>query len=175
VGISSHTVKEWISILEASFIVFRLPPYFENFGKRILKTPKLFFTDVGLVTYLLGIENEMQLIRDPLRGYLVENLVVLELIKWRLNRGLDPHLYYYRDVQKNEIDVIFKDGNNLVPIEIKSSATFNVDFLKGLAFFQRLVGERFSRGYVIYTGELEQAIQSVYLINYKRACSKIMG
>ncbi len=101
VGISSHTVKEWISILEASFIIFRLPPYFENFGKRIIKSPKLFFNDVGLAIYLLGIENETQLKRDPLRGNLFENAIILELKKYRLNQGLDPYLYYYRDVQKN--------------------------------------------------------------------------
>lgn len=100
-GISAHTVKEWISILEASFIVFRLQPYFENFGKRIIKSTKLYFTDTGLAVYLLGIESEIQISRrDPLRGHLVENLVLLELMKARLNRGLDPQLYYYRDVQK---------------------------------------------------------------------------
>jgi len=85
VGISSHTVKDWISILEASFVVFRLQSYFENIGKRVIKSPKLFFTDVGLATYLLGIENTTQVKRDPLRGHLMENLVILELIKYRFN------------------------------------------------------------------------------------------
>ena len=138
VGLSSHTVREWISILEASFIVFRLEPYFENFGKRTIKSPKLFFTDVGLATYLLGIENEVQLNRDPLRGHLVENLVILELIKHRNNQGLDPQLYYYRDVQKKEVDVIFKQGNQLIPIEIKSSKTYHPEFLEKLISFKNL-------------------------------------
>jgi predicted AAA+ superfamily ATPase len=173
IGIASNTVKEWISILEASFIVFRLQPYFENFGKRIIKSPKLFFTDVGLATYLLGIENEIQISRDPLRGHLIENLVVLELLKWRLNHGLDPQLYYYRDVQKNEVDVIFKDGNNLIPIEIKASKTFNPEFLKKLHFFQKLVGKRAPKGYLIYNGEQEQAIHSIELLNYKRSILSI--
>lgn len=168
VGLSSHTVKEWISILEASFIVFRLQPYFENFGKRIIKSPKLFFTDVGLATYLLGIENEAQLSRDPLRGHLVENLVLLELIKWRNNQGLDPQLYYYRDVQQNEIDVIFKQGNQLIPIEIKSSQTFNPEFLKKIQFFQKL-SRRSPIGYLIYAGNQEQQIDSIKLLNYKHA------
>ena len=79
VGISSHTVKHWISILEASFIVFRLPPYFENFGKRAIKSPKIYFNDVGLASYLLGIQNETQITRDPLRGNLFENALILEL------------------------------------------------------------------------------------------------
>lgn len=173
IGISFHTVKEWISILEASFVIFRLQPYFENFGKRLIKSPKLFFTDVGFATYLLGIENELQLSRDPLRGHLIENLVVLELMKWRLNHGLDPQLYYYRDVQKNEIDVIFKDGNNLIPIEIKSSKTFNPEFLKKLHYFQKLVGTRAPKGYLIYTGEQEQQIHTIELLNYKRSAFAI--
>lgn len=169
VGVSSHTVNEWISILEASFIVFRLQPYFENFGKRIIKSPKLYFTDTGLAAYLLGIENENQMSRDPLRGHLVENLVLLELMKGRLNQGLDPQLYYYRDVQKNEIDVIFKRGNDLIPIEIKSSKTYNSEFLKSLHFFQNLVTPRAPNGYLIYAGDQEQKIHSIDLINYKRA------
>ncbi len=173
VGVSSHTVKEWISILEASFIVFRLQPYFDNFGKRIIKSPKLFFTDVGFATYLLGIENETQLSRDPLRGHLVENLIIVELMKWRLNHGLDPQLYYYRDVQKNEIDVIFKNGNILVPIEIKSSKTFNTEFLEKLHFFQKLVGDRAPKGYLIYAGEQEQKIHSLQLLNFKHAVNAI--
>lgn len=173
VGISSHTVKQWISMLEASFIVFRLQPYFENFGKRIIKSPKLYFTDVGLVTYLLGIENEEQLSRDPLRGHLVENLIVLELLKWRLNHGLDPNLYYFRDVQKNEIDVIFKDGNTLIPIEIKSAYSYNSEFLKKLFSFQQMVENRAPKGYLIYAGDQEQKIQSIQLINYKNCTSCI--
>ncbi|HSX13783.1 MAG TPA: ATP-binding protein [Chlamydiales bacterium] len=173
VGISSHTVREWISILEASFIVFRLQPYFENFGKRILKSPKLFFTDVGLATYLLGIENPSQLERDPLRGHLVENLVILELLKWRLNLGLDPGLYYYRDVQKNEVAVLFKTGNELFPIEIKSSKTFTPDFLKQIQFFQNLVQERAPRGYLVYAGEQDFNIQGIGVLNYKRAAESI--
>lgn len=175
VGISSHTVKHWISILEASFVVFRLQPYFDNFGKRMIKTPKLFFTDVGLATYLLGIENKLQVSRDPLRGHLFENLVILELMKWRFNQGLDPQLYYYRDVQKNEIDVIFKSGPDLIPIEIKSSKTYNTEFLKRLQFFQNLVKDRAPKGYLIYAGEQEQRAHNVYLLNYKRALHAVLS
>ena len=173
IGVSSHTVKEWISILEASFIIFRLQPYFENFGKRIIKSPKLFFTDVGLAVYLLGIENPAQLARDPLRGHLVENLVLLELVKWRLNHGLDPQLYYYRDVQKNEVDILFKEGHVLIPIEVKSAQTYNSSFLKNLLFFQKLVKDRAPKGYLIYAGELEQKIHDIELLHYQHSISAI--
>jgi len=169
IGVSANTVKEWISILEASFIVFRLQPYFENFGKRIIKSPKLYFTDVGLAVYLLGIENETQLTRDPLRGHLFENLVVLELMKSRLNRGMDPQLFYYRDVQKNEVDLIFKSGNLLIPIEIKSAKTYNSEFLETLRFFQVLAKDRAPKGYLIYGGMEEQSIHSIKLLNYQHA------
>lgn len=173
VGLSSHTVKEWISILEASFIVFKLQPYFENFGKRIIKSPKLFFTDVGLAAYLLGIETTLQLARDPLRGHLVENLVLLELVKWRFNHGLDPNLYYYRDVQKNEVDILFKEGALLTPIEVKSSQTYNSSFLKNIHFFQKMAKDRFSKGYIVYAGDIEQSIGEVTLVNYKKVVSCI--
>ena len=115
----------------------------------------------------------MQLSRDPLRGHLVENLVILELMKWRFNHGLDHQLYYYRDVQKNEVDVIFKEGHNLIPIEIKSSKTYNSAFLKGLLFFQKMVKDRALKAYLIYTGEQEQAIQTVELLNYKKSITAI--
>lgn len=172
-GISANTVSQWLSVLETSFVIFQLPPYFENFGKRVVKAPKLYFTDIGLATYLLGIENLTQLERDPLRGFLIENLVILEMIKARVNRGLDPQLYYYRDNHKNEVDVIFKSSNRLIPIEIKAAQTFSQDFLKGLKFYQQLVGERAPMGYVIYTGEHQQKIGSLSIINYKHTAKMI--
>jgi uncharacterized protein len=174
VGVSSHTIKEWISILEASFVLFRLAPYYENFGKRIIKSPKLYFTDVGLASYLLGIENTTQMARDPLRGNLIENLVILELMKMRLNQGLDPQLYFFRDVQGHEVDIIHQTGHELIPIEIKASQTFNKDFLKNLTFFQKVAQERCSKGYLIYSGEQEQSIGSFELLNYLHA-SRIMN
>ena len=96
VGVSAKTIGHWLSILEACYIVYRLPPYFDNFGKRAVKTPKIYFCDVGLVAYLLGIETVEQMARDPLRGHLFENLVVNELMKARFNQGLDPRLYFYQ-------------------------------------------------------------------------------
>ncbi|MBM3197712.1 MAG: DUF4143 domain-containing protein, partial [Chlamydiae bacterium] len=139
----------------------------------LIKSPKLFFTDVGLAVYLLGIENTVQLARDPLRGHLVENLVLLELVKWRLNHGLDPQLYYYRDVQRNEVDIIFKEGHELVPIEVKSSGTYNSSFLDNILIFQKIVKDRAPRGYLIYAGEIEQKIQNIELLYYKHAVDSI--
>jgi predicted AAA+ superfamily ATPase len=166
-GISGTTITQWLSLLEASFIIFQLSPYFENFGKRVIKSPKIYFTDVGLATYLLGIENIHQLKRDPLRGALVENLVILELMKGRLNKGLEPQLYYYRDNHQNEVDIIFRQSNQLIPIEIKAAQTFNPAFLKGLSFYQHVVGERASHGFIVYAGEHQQTIGKVQVLNYK--------
>lgn len=166
VGISSNTVKEWISILEASFILVRLQPYYENFGKRIVKAPKIYFTDVGLATYLLKIENIEQLSRDPLRGNLFENLILIELMKGRLNKGLDPQLYFFRDSHGHEVDFIFRSGNRLIPIEVKSAKTYNSDFIKNLLFFQKLATDRCPEGYIIYAGDLEQRIHEFKLIHY---------
>lgn len=169
VGTSSHTIRSWMSILEASFIVFRLQPYFENFGKRVVKNGKLYFTDVGLASHLLGIENTAQMARDPLRGNLVENLVVLELMKSRLNRGLDPQLYHFRDAQGHEVDVIFQAGHELVPIEVKAAKTFHRDFVKNLEFFRKLAGDRCPKGYVVYSGPQEQSLGPFELVNYAQA------
>lgn len=173
VGVSSHTVKEWISILEASFILFRLQPYFENFGKRVIKSPKLYFYDVGLASYLLGIENSEQMDRDPLRGHLVENLAILEILKSRLNQGLDPQLYFFRDAHGHEVDLIFQSGRTLIPVEIKSAQTFNKDFLKNLNYFQQLLGERAGTGALIYAGDQEQKVGAFRILNYKNAVQAI--
>lgn len=167
IGVSHHTVKHWLSILEASFIIFRLSPYFENFSKRIIKSPKLYFTDVGLAAYLLNIETLNQIDRDPLRGNLVENLVLLELYKFRNNQGKDPNLYYYRDAQKNETDIIYKQANDLIPIEIKASQTMHPQFLKGLEYFSKIAKGRVPQGFIIYGGDQEIKMGSYHILNFK--------
>lgn len=167
VGVSANTIKSWISVLEASYIVIRLKPYFENFGKRIIKSPKLYFTDVGLAAYLLDIQNPSHVARDPLRGYLIENLSVMELCKYRNNRGLDPNIYYYRDSQKNEVDVIIKQGHQLIPVEIKSAQTFDRSFLKGINYFKKLAGDRVDQSYLVYSGDITQTVSGTQLLNYK--------
>ena len=165
-GVSATTLTHWLSVLEASFLVFRLQPYFENFGKRLVKSPKLYFTDVGLVCYLLGIETPEQVTRDPLIGGLFENMVVLEAVKTRLNKGLDPNLFYFRDNNKNEVDLIYKKQRMLTPIEIKSAMTFNENLLKGIAYFQRTSNQA-QKGYLVYSGDLTFEKDNVHVINFK--------
>ena len=152
VGVDSKTIKQWLSILEASFIVFALPPYFENFGKRVIKSPKYYFTDTGLLSYLLDIEKPSQVARDPLLGSLFENLVVLEALKTRYNQGLTANLYFFRDYQGNKIDLLFKSGSQLTGVEIKAAATWNSSFKKGLQRFAES-NAALTRSYVVYSGE----------------------
>ena len=150
-----------------------MQPYYENFGKRSIKSPKLYFTDVGLASYLLGIENTVQMQRDPLRGNLFENLIVMELIKSRYNQGKDAQLYYFRDTHGHEIDLIFQSANQLIPIEIKAGMTFNKSFLKNFPFFEELVQNRYQQGFLIYTGEHEQQIGLVQVLNYMNSVKAV--
>ena len=165
-GVSSTTLSEWVSLLEASFIVFRIYPYYENFGKRQIKSPKLYFSDIGLVSYLLGIETPEQVSRDPLIGNLFENLVVVEALKTRLNRGMDPAIYFFRDNNGNEVDIIYKKHQDLIPIEIKSAMTYQRKLAKGIEFFQRIT-KKASNGYLIYAGEMDVSNSTVEFINFK--------
>jgi len=155
VGASATTIKDWIGVLQASFIAFELPPYFENAGKRAMKSPKLYFTDTGLVSHLLGLATAEQAARDPLRGALFENFAVSEFLKGRLNRGLKPDMFFYRDNHGNEVDLIVREGRTLVPIEIKSAATFTPAFHKGIARFRDVLGARATGGMILYNGTQE--------------------
>ena len=137
----------------------------ENFGKRIIKSPKLYFIDVGLAAYLLDIKSPSQISRDPLRGNLFENLVILELIKHSLNHGIEQSIYFYRDSNNNEVDLIIKSGNDLIPIEIKISQTFHPSFLKSIKYFDNLT-KRVPTGFVLYTGKQEQKIEKYQVLNY---------
>lgn len=168
-GVSNHTIKHWLSILKASYLIEFVPAYFENIGKQVIKSPKIYFTDVGLACYLLDIETISQVDRDPLRGQLFETLVAVDVMKTRFNKGRDAHLYFYRDSQKNEVDLIYKAGAQLIPIEIKSSQTFSQDFLKGLNYFKELLGDRCGQSYLVYSGDHEIPLKNVRIINYKNA------
>ena len=131
-GVSQPTAREWLSLLEASYIAFRLPPFHANIGKRLVKTPKLYFYDVGLAAHLLGITDVSQIPRHPLRGALFENMVIVEVMKYFLNRGPRRELFFYRDSNGNEVDLLIPGGNVIVPVEIKAAATIAKDFFKGL-------------------------------------------
>lgn len=153
VGVSVPTIKEWMSILQASYITFLLPPYFENIGKRLIKTPKLYFYDTGLVSYLLGIENPNQLATHPLRGNIFETMIVNEFLKARFNRGKDSNIYFYRDKSQNEVDVVQLVGNEVKLFEIKSAKNFNKGFFKTLDYLKGILNERVIQSTVIYDGE----------------------
>lgn len=173
VGISAPTLKEWLSVLEASFIVFQLPCYFENFGKRLVKSKKLYFTEVGLATWMLGIETPEQVARDPLFGGLFENMVVMEALKSRFNAGEMPNLYFLRDSQGLEADLLFqKSHNELIPIEIKGGMTWNKDFCRNLLKLRKL-SDKFVSGYVIYSGDLTPEIDGIRYLNFKNTASAV--
>ena len=130
-GITHNTAKAWISVLEASYILFQLRPHYVNFSKRLIKSPKIYFYDTGLLCWLLGIQEPSQLVAHPLRGSIFETLIVAELVKTRFNLGERAALYFWRDSNGNEVDIVANLGKKLMPIEIKSGQTVNRDFSPG--------------------------------------------
>ena len=166
IGVSSHTITAWLSVLQASYIVTLLPPYFENSRKRLTKTPKLYFVDTGLACHLLGIESVQQLSRDKMRGALFENFIVMEAMKRRYNRGKESNLYFYRDSHQNEIDLILKNSSGLCGIEIKSAMTYHVDFEKALKQMDGWINEPILKKAVVYAGSLENNTGEIKLLNY---------
>ncbi|MBZ0270765.1 ATP-binding protein [bacterium] len=165
VGVSGATIRNWLSVLLASYVVFELPPYFANVQKRVIKSPKIYFTEVGLAAFLLGIHTSEQASRDPLRGNLYENLVIADIVKSALNKGIRPEVYFFRDSRGNEVDLIVRENRRLTPVEIKSAATFSRDFVKGLDWFGALGVKRARSGVVLYNGEPSFDIQSVRVFN----------
>jgi hypothetical protein len=155
-GITHNTAKAWISILEASYILFLLQPHHRNFNKRLVKTPKLYFHDTGLAAWLLGVQNADQLVMHPQRGALFETWVVGELLKGRYNRALPSNLFFWRDNTGNEVDVIVDLGLQLVPIEIKSGQTITTDYFSGLRKWLSWAGTEAGRAYLVYAGDESQ-------------------
>lgn len=173
VGISAPQIKRWIGVLEASFILFKLPPYFNNLGKRLTKSPKIYFIEPGLAVYLLGIETPEQLERDPAFGGLFENMVVTEALKSRYNLGKEGGLYFFRDHHQNEIDMLYPKGNRYVPVEIKSSRTYRKEFLKGIQYFQKL-SHQTDPGLLIYDGDLEMETPEARIRNFRSVFSGLL-
>lgn len=153
-GVDNKTVASWLSLLESSYIIFRLQPHHSNFNKRLVKMPKLYFYDTGLASALLGIIHQNQLPQHPLRGALFENFIITELLKNRLNAGLPHNLFFWRDSTGHEIDVLQDNGDRLFPIEIKSGKTITADYFKGLQYWQKISGT--AGGAVIYAGSRMQ-------------------
>lgn len=154
-GVSHQTARNWLTLLEASYIVFRLPPYAANISKRLVKSPKLYFYDVGLAAHLLGLENELHVSRDPLRGNLFENMVIMEALKYRLHRGRRSNLHFYRDSNGNEVDLLLSLGPDIYPVEIKAGMTINRDYFKGLDHFAGNFPLPHGRG-LVYGGDETQ-------------------
>jgi hypothetical protein len=164
-GISHTTARNWLSVLEASYIIFLLQPYYSNISKRLVKSPKLYFYDIGLAAFLLGIENDKQISRDPLRGNLFENMVIAETLKHRFNSGKKSNLYFYRDSKGNEIDLLLVNGPDIFPIEIKSGMTITRDYFKGLNHFIKLFPKRIHAGSgLVYGGNEHQSRTGVSIV-----------
>lgn len=165
VGVDVKTIGSWIGVLEASFILFRLQPHHMNFNKRIVKMPKLYFYDTGLAVALLGIEKADYLAMHSSRGSLFENMVVVDFLKTRYNRGRSSNLYFWRDNIGNEIDLLIDNGISQIPIEIKSGQTLTEESFKGLRFWSRLAGTE--GGYLIYGGgEIQKRSNSITAVPY---------
>lgn len=165
-GINHNTARSWLSLLEAGFIITLLQPHHENFNKRLIKSPKLYFWDVGLACYLLGIEHPQQVTYHPLVGALFETWVVTELMKQRLNRVREPRLYYWRDNAGHEVDLLFDKPDGIVPIEIKLGAAIQQGALKGLDYY-RAINNKACSGIIINGGtELQQRGSGTRIVGY---------
>lgn len=170
VGVSSTTIGSWLSILEASHVIYTLKPWFKNRNSQVVKTPKVYFCDTGLVSYLLGIETPEQMIRDPLLGNIFENFVVIEALKTRLNLGLEPNLYFFRNSNGLEIDLILQEQNKLKLFEIKSGKSLNDEFCRNMKNFSAKYNEDIVsdsiKGTVIYSGETYESYKDFGFYNF---------
>ena len=166
-GMKHNTAKAWIGILEASFVVYLLKPHHRNFNKRVVKIPKLYFYDTGLACSLLEIETERQLKTHPLKGQLFETLILGELIKYRLNRGLPANLYFWRDKTGHEIDCVIDQAGKLIPIEVKFGKTVTQDFFRNLNYWRDISKQKKTPAFLLYGGEQNQRRGMVSIINWQ--------
>jgi predicted AAA+ superfamily ATPase len=166
-GISPNTAKSWLSILESSFILYRLQPYHRNFNKRLVKSPKLYFYDSGLACSLLGIREQEQVRTHYLKGSLFENLILNEFIKRNFNRGENCTLYYWQDNHGKEIDCVFENNAEVVAIEIKSGKTISTSYFENLIYWQKLVGQTGRPGFVVYGGEQSMKTSTGELVSWR--------
>lgn len=167
IGVDSKTVTHWLSVLQASYLITLLPPYYENISKRLVKSPKLYFNDPGLACYLLDIESPRQLERDKMRGAIFENYIVMEVIKHRYNHGLEGGVFFYRDSNQNEIDILLKQEGMLTAIEVKASMTYHVSFEKHLAQLEKWIKTPVAQKLIVYSGEFENTTGNIRFINHR--------
>jgi len=166
-GITHNTAKAWLSVLEASFLVFLLKPYHKNLGKRLIKSPKIYFYDTGLAAWLLGINDSHQMAVHPMRGPLFETLVVSEILKSQYNQGLRSNLFFWRDSIGNEIDILREESNTITPIEVKSGQTVTKDFYTYLKKWLTDVGHESGQSYVVYGGQESFKRENVRILSWK--------
>ncbi len=167
IGISQPTAKSWLSALENSYIVFCLQPYFENFSKRIIKSPKLYFYDTGLLSYLLSIRKVDDLLTSSFKGNLFENLIIANYVKKMHHLSQNHDIWFWRDSHGNEIDLVFERNNQFIITEIKASKTINTDFFKGLNYFERIARDKNLRKQVVYAGDLNQDRTMAKVLSWK--------
>jgi predicted AAA+ superfamily ATPase len=167
-GVSHNTIRSWLSVLEAGYVVFLLQPHHQNFGKRLVKTPKLYFYDTGLAAFLLGIRDAEHLSIHSARGSLFENLVVSELLKQRYNQGLASNLYFWRNNTGDEVDVVIEQGEQLMPMEIKSGQTFNSDFLTGINKWMKIAGDAALTPQLVYGGSENMTRNGIEVRSWKQ-------
>lgn len=166
-GVAVNTITSWLSVLQTSYIIYMLPPFFTNTRKRLTKSPKLYFTDSGLAAYLLGIDSPEVMNRDKMRGHLFENMIIMNFLKNRLNQGKEGGLYFYRDSNGNEVDLLVREGMRYDCYEIKSAATFHLDFAKGLLNFEKTYPALVREKTIIFTGESRPDYEGVRICNFK--------
>ena len=175
VGVAANTITAWLSILEASYVVTLLHPYSGNTNKRLIKSPKLYFCDTGLACYLLDIESPTQLAHDKMKGRLFENLIVMEALKSRFNQGKKSNLYFYRDSNQNEIDLLTLENGKVNAIEIKSAMTYTPDFEKTIAKLDSFIKESVGRKAIVYAGSLENTAADIKLLNFRNLCEILIS
>lgn len=173
-GISPNTAKSWLSILEASFVVFFLQPYYENFNKRIIKSPKLYFYDTGLVCSLLGISSANMVKTFHSKGALFENLIITELIKSRLHKGVNPRFFFWQNKTRQEIDLIIDKPEGPTPYEIKSGMTMNESYFTNLKYWQKLSGEVAANTNVIYGGDTSLKTSKGNYISWRKLHEQVV-
>ena len=170
VGVSVPTIQSWLSILEASYVIYRLQPYYANIGKRLTKSPKIYFYDTGLASWLLGIRTEEQLALHPLRGNLFENMVINDFYKHFYNQGERAELYFYRDKTQREVDLLLSNPDGtLRAFEIKSGKTFRTDYFDGLEYLHKTIGDKLQSTAVLYDGDQELQQQYNAYCRYENA------
>ena len=167
-GVDQTTVRAWLGVLEASFIVFRLQPHHRNFRKRLVKTPKLYFYDVGVAARLIGIESAEQMNTHPLRGALFENWVIVEYLKRRLNAGKESNLFFWRSHGGLEVDLVLEHGQALAPVEIKSAATVSSDWLRPLRRWRELAGDTSGHPVIVYGGDQAQSRSDAAIVPWRQ-------